>query len=102
MGASAVGVEPVVEGTTSSVVTVEPLEDGMGTSVEAADWNVEGITSSIVDALDCSAGWLKAEIKSSSHTMHSSISFGSAVDRRPTRGSIPNRAKYGDCLIPEW
>jgi len=33
MGASAVGVEPVVEGTTSSVVTVEPLEDGMGASV---------------------------------------------------------------------
>ena len=46
----------VVEGTTSSVVTVEPLEDGMGASVEALDWNVEGITSSIVDASACSVG----------------------------------------------
>jgi len=37
-----VGVEPVVDGTTSSVVTVlEPLEDGMGALVEAVDWNVE-------------------------------------------------------------
>jgi len=44
-------VEPVVDGTTSAVVTVEPLEDGMGASVEAVDWNVEGITSSTaVDA----------------------------------------------------
>ena len=49
-------VNPVADGTTSSVVTVEPLEDGMGASVEAVDWNVEGITSSIVDASACSAG----------------------------------------------
>jgi len=34
-------VEPVLDGTTSSVVTVEPLEDGMGASVEAVDRNVE-------------------------------------------------------------
>jgi len=33
-------VESVVDGTTSSVVTVEPLEDGIGASVEAMDWNV--------------------------------------------------------------
>ena len=31
------------------------LEDGMGASVEAVDWNVEGITSSAVDASDCCA-----------------------------------------------
>ena len=48
------------------------------------------------------SGWDKAANRSSSDIIRSNTSVGREVERRSTRGLVPNNARYGVWFIPEW
>ena len=65
-----------------------------GVNIPDKDWG----TSLVTLTVSCSE---YAAMRSSSDTMRSRMSVGKTEVRNPIRASVPNKALYGVCLMPE-
>ena len=68
-----------------------------GVNIPDKDWG----TSLVTLTVSCSDPSEYVAMRSSSDTMRSRMSVGKKEVRNPIRASVPNKALYGVCLMPE-
>ena len=68
-----------------------------GVNIPDKDWG----TSLVTLTVSCSDPSEYAAMKSSSYTMRFRMSVGKTEVRNPICASVPNKALYGICLMPE-